>query len=488
MTQRLLFAIVFVSELAIAQTPVEHLTALPPRLVYNAMLPGESRTLPLVVRNEGTAGSGGVHCVGSSRIKVVPEAIELLPEGTATVMVTIAAPTVVGAADLPETGFVRCGSAEVMVTGSVLADRGPLAQARMPGSPWAYPDIEGRDIEGRCKKNFRFVAWNMGRFACLNSPALRDALAFVVNQGRAAVECSALDYCALDYRAIRERRSLSSVTDAKTKTRRFAFSQPVWGTSETDLWVGTRHYDGRFWTLFSELPERVETTGLFGSGPEDVWMAAGTLSHFDGTSIKRVEADIPYWINDVWGSGANDVWVVGRHGHIHHFDGKSLKPVRVPAQVAPDLRGVWGSGPKDAWAVGDQMTILHFNGATWEPTPLSKDGSLKLNDVWGSGANDVWAVGARGTVLHFDGRSWQSDQVPIAKDERDGDRPDFLGVWAGSPRDVWVVGGENSILHRDGTKWSSWSARCPHNQPRAVTGVGKTQIWITGTQLCQVKR
>jgi photosystem II stability/assembly factor-like uncharacterized protein len=61
------------------------------------------------------------------------------------------------------------------------------------------------------------------------------------------------------------------------------------------------------------------------------------------------------------------------------------------------LTGVWGSGPNDVWVVGDEGTILRWNGSTWMPS--SSGTRERLSAVWGSGPNDVWIAGDYGTVL-----------------------------------------------------------------------------------------
>src|SRR5260221_12930361 len=76
----------------------------------------------------------------------------------------------------------------------------------------------------------------------------------------------------------------------------------------------------------------------------------------------------------------------------------------IAASTKEDLRGVWGSGPADVWAVGNHGTILHFDGRV---STLSKSGTVEnLTSIHGTGPNDVWAGGQEGTILHWDGAAW----------------------------------------------------------------------------------
>ena len=81
-------------------------------------------------------------------------------------------------------------------------------------------------------------------------------------------------------------------------------------------------------------------------------------------------------------------------------------PVPAPAPAPREtLRGVWGSSAKDIWSVGNHGTILHYDGAGWSDVPSGTE--LNLGGVSGSAADDVWAAGDHGVILHFDGKGWQ---------------------------------------------------------------------------------
>ena len=56
---------------------------------------------------------------------------------------------------------------------------------------------------------------------------------------------------------------------------------------------------------------------------------------------------------------------------------------------------MWGSGPDDVFVVGYDGTVLRYNGSEWQD--MSNDEWFALYDVWGSGPDDVFAVGWDGT-------------------------------------------------------------------------------------------
>jgi hypothetical protein len=109
---------------------------------------------------------------------------------------------------------------------------------------------------------------------------------------------------------------------------------------------------------------------------------------------------------------------------------KNATPAAAPAP-RETLRGVWGSSANDIWVVGNHGTILRYDGASWHDVPSGTE--LNLGGVTGSAADDVWAVGDHGVILHFDGKSWQ------LFDEGQEDRT-FLSVFARSRQELWIAG------------------------------------------------
>ncbi|MCZ6654432.1 MAG: glucosyltransferase-I, partial [Planctomycetota bacterium] len=72
------------------------------------------------------------------------------------------------------------------------------------------------------------------------------------------------------------------------------------------------------------------------------------------------------------------------------------------------LSAVWGSSADDVFVVGgkpSQGEIYHFDGAVWQAMHVPDVPLLVW--VFGFGSDDVTAVGVGGGVVHFDGASWQ---------------------------------------------------------------------------------
>ncbi|MGH7294129.1 MAG: WD40/YVTN/BNR-like repeat-containing protein [Polyangiaceae bacterium] len=196
-------------------------------------------------------------------------------------------------------------------------------------------------------------------------------------------------------------------------------------------------------------------------GLASVALAWSTLAR--GASVwQQVASGTTTDLNGVWGSSADDVYVVGDGGVILHTTDRgktwSLTSVASPSGARTTFNGVWGSGPTDVYAVGTEGTIVHSSdrGRTWQTqraesaSAPSSPKSTVLKSVWGSGPQDVYAVGSldtQGVALRTKdgGRTWQPLDVKGV----------LVGVWGSSRHDVWMsldtAGAYNST--DDGATW-----------------------------------
>jgi hypothetical protein len=109
----------------------------------------------------------------------------------------------------------------------------------------------------------------------------------------------------------------------------------------------------------------------------------------------------------------------------------------------PWLLDIWGSGPDDIYIVGRPGVLLHWNGTEWALQSLGT--SETLTAVWGSGPNDVFVVGHKGLVYHYNGSGWSQ--------MGSGTSRNLYAVGRG-PGDAVYICGELAVLFRlDGGNW-----------------------------------
>ena len=191
-----------------------------------------------------------------------------------------------------------------------------------------------------------------------------------------------------------------------------------------------------------ESPVDDPPTGPPGPGPvsqDPVWNLA-----FDATGLGA--------LSSVWGSGPNDVFVVGgrtQQAEIYHYDGSQWSAMASPN--IPILVWVYGFGPDDVFAVGVGGGAIHYDGSVW--TELDSGTNEDLWGLWGSSPNDMWIVG--GTIgqgdpelIHYDGNSFHSVDVP----DNDRAATALFKVW-GIGSKIFAVGENGLIIQRNGGDW-----------------------------------
>jgi hypothetical protein len=229
-------------------------------------------------------------------------------------------------------------------------------------------------------------------------------------------------------------------------------------------WV---HHTGGFGTLGS----------IWGSGNSLLLVPiAGSLLDWDGSawSLLNFSTSSSQGLTGVWGTGPNDIWVVGyasggtRPAVAWHGSSPTTWSAINPQLAAP-LQAVAGSATDDVWAVGDGGAILHWNGSAFSATTSGT--TVRLRGVWASARDSAWAVGEQGTILRWTGGPSWTPIAPITQAH-------LWGVWGASAGDVWAVGNGGAVLHWNGTKWTNvWSGTS--KDLYAVTGSG-SDVWVGG--------
>ena len=207
----------------------------------------------------------------------------------------------------------------------------------------------------------------------------------------------------------------------------------------------------------------VPIQGVYAFGPTDVWLAPGSVFHWNGSdsltelSFNRLTlADRFATVIRLWGSSDSDMFGVGDAGTIVHYDGTSWRTISsgttlqlvdiygatnmqtgqrqilavgtenypgdrailsissITASLLPtnpiqyELFGVWFVPNRHYYVVGSGVyeksslveTAWHNN-----PLDITRYGTTKMR---GNGLNDVFVVGAYGELLHYNGMRWKS--------------------------------------------------------------------------------
>lgn len=194
---------------------------------------------------------------------------------------------------------------------------------------------------------------------------------------------------------------------------------------------------------------------VWGSGQNDVWVVGvGTTAFRSVDGGKNWTATATYagaaaTRNAIWGSAANNIYVVGTSGTVVQTTNSGTNWTALPAPAAVTLYGIWGSAANDIYVVGGSGTIARSttNGLSW--TGQTSGTTNTLRGIWGSGANNVFAVGAAGTIVRStdSGATWVKAQSNVTND--------LYAIRGVAANDYYAVGSSGTVLRStDGTTWT----------------------------------
>jgi hypothetical protein len=256
------------------------------------------------------------------------------------------------------------------------------------------------------------------------------------------------------------------------------------------------------------------------AGPEDVvWAvgAAGTILRRNAGVWSIVPSPAAFDITGVWGAALDDIWAVTvplrgtpeapyfRPAAILHWDGAAWSVVFEPTE-SNSFNSVWGSAANDVWVVGSGFEpdgdyaspIMHWDGATWttsyacnpEGSRYSSGGFVsQALDVWGVAGGSLWSVGVchggfepRGLVARGTLDQAQAPGLAPLLEHRSLD-----AVWASSDTNVWAAsaipvefqGIFPTILHFDGTVWTE-SPDLNTMGIQDLDGSAASDVWAVG--------
>jgi hypothetical protein len=264
----------------------------------------------------------------------------------------------------------------------------------------------------------------------------------------------------------------------------------VWGSESGNVYVvgagGTiLHYDSTAWSFVTTgANPNFWLNDIWGSSATDLFAVGadlahprGAILHYNGAAWQAMESDTSDSLSGVWGSSATDVYAVGSAGVIVHYNGAAWQSL--PRVTTSSLFDIWGASASDIFAVGgagvgpppDTLTgtIIHYDGTAWRT--IVSDAKTFLFDVWGSGAEDVFAVGDQGTILHYDGQMWRPMPSGTARA--------LFGVWGSGADNVFAVGDQGVILHYDGAAWSTMASGTVE-MLSSIWGSGAEDVFAVG--------
>lgn len=203
-------------------------------------------------------------------------------------------------------------------------------------------------------------------------------------------------------------------------------------------------YDGeRFQRM--QTPGTDTVFGIWAMDATTAWAVGGDPSRDERAFVWVLDAS-GAWVSadapdpgvssyfKVWGSGADDVRVVGADGAILHSAGPRFSSAASPVETSLTTVHVGPDGTYAAVGGFGDGVIVEDAGTGWkERTPA--DAPKQLYGVW-LGADAGVAVGANGTILERTAEAWIEAETDLSV------TLDLHAVWIDARGTAWAVGGD----------------------------------------------
>lgn len=269
----------------------------------------------------------------------------------------------------------------------------------------------------------------------------------------------------------------------------------VWGPAADELYAvgGTpdrgviQHYDGQVWSNLA-LPEPVPLLNWsHGVSADDLYVVGnqGTILHWDGEHFTRSATVTDQALWGVYAISPSDIWAVGGNGFLDgqatvlRNQGSGWRRVEVPPLQHPDVFAffkVWGSGSDDVYIVGQRGVVLHWDGTTLEERFVGT--SEDLVTVFGLSRDRVAMVGGRANaeLITYDGAAWKREQLaPL---------PGLNAIWFRDPNQLHLGGQNGTLLTFDwATRRYTEETTDADLDVHALYGDGAGHLWAVGGSL-----
>lgn len=188
------------------------------------------------------------------------------------------------------------------------------------------------------------------------------------------------------------------------------------------------------------------------------------------------------FLKAVWGTGPNNVFIVGEAGTILHSTNNGANwSGGVGVGGSQQLEAIWGTG-NSIFIVGDSGTILHSTngGSTWvAASSVTPAFSGQFYGIWGSSTDNLFAVGSDAMIYRSTdgGNTWAQSNNGVVNTSNPSTT--LRGVWGSGPNDIYVVGGPPTIYHStDGVNWTHQNGAS--NSLSGIWGSSPTDVYTTG--------
>ncbi|MCL4509955.1 MAG: hypothetical protein M1470_02645 [Bacteroidetes bacterium] len=220
---------------------------------------------------------------------------------------------------------------------------------------------------------------------------------------------------------------------------------------------GIAKWDGRSWSLIRLLDNAgyplTPIRGIFVVSPNDIWLAAGSVYHWDGISsqaqlsFSRLTLSDPNaTIEKLWGTSSSSLYGIGNAGTIIWYNGTVWQ--KLTSGTTTGINDVWGVGNSPVYCAvsnpfdpNEDKRILRITGGNKVDT--IKWIGRHVNSVWTPDGTHLYACGDG--VFENDGSGWKKMVT--------GASIGTSSIRGNANNDIVVVGGYGFIAHWNGASF-----------------------------------
>lgn len=226
------------------------------------------------------------------------------------------------------------------------------------------------------------------------------------------------------------------------------------------------HWDGQGWEL-KRIPFIGQCSAVLYPPLQAVWALneneiyfsnGGSLVYYDGVAFQMdcgMNALLEGAITKIWGTEANNLYVVGREGTIVHYNGQNWK--KLQSHTSSPINDIWGTYniKDDAYLI---LCTASISGSEKKLLQIHSDGSVteidwssqnkNLHSVWFQDATNIFLCGGGVYVRNRLGEYTKFTELPAITTN---------SIRGQGINDIFVVGDFGVLAHYSGTSWRQYT-------------------------------
>jgi len=123
----------------------------------------------------------------------------------------------------------------------------------------------------------------------------------------------------------------------------------------------------------------------------------------------------PYWLYNIWGRDADDIYIIGQPGLIVHYDGSDWTVQ--DSGTEEKLVGIYGPNQNTTYVCGHNGTLLINRGGSWNTMDPGVEEDLF---TIGEYDDEIYTSGFKGTLRRLNGSSWVATPIEIIERDESG--------------------------------------------------------------------